>query len=1013
MAFGFGFNKQKALSAAEKFVQQGKLQNAIAEYEKVLKADPKELTVSNTIGDLYARLGQSDKAVESFKSVGDAYAAQGFTVKAIAMYKKLTKLKPTLESVLRLAELYTQQGLFNDARAQYLQVAEEFLRSGELEQAVRIFQKTLEMDPENVAMRTRLAEVYIRLNKKTEAWQLFAAAADSLRARGQLGPAEEILQRMLTLDPSNGHALLLRGRNAFDAGDMAGAIKNLEKVADLDSHPEGLRSLMQAYLQSGRLAEAGTLATKLCTVHNDAGAITGYADALMAAGQFDEALRVYQQHCDHLVATDSGKVLESLHSLIGHMRENGPALETLLELSQKAGDTTHLTELYELLAHACVQSGNLDKARDYYLKLTQLEPQNQLHTRNYEQVLAKLGGGAAGSRLITPEEGAVLVEELEATAPFIDQRYPDDIALAVRASLTDAELFVSYNMPAKALGPLMSALPKAPQDLRLNQRLAALHTRAGRFSEAAVCCRNLQQLYHDAGHPDEASRYSELAGKYEERASAKSIAETEKAGSVAATFAPETVAPRAFDRLVDHDAAPVDDSGHVGAPATPASGLFFHTTAASTGPASSEFEISSVPPAAEREIDISAEWEGEVSDQPVAASPAEETVEAPDEEAAQAKAESIKETIEETRFYLSHSMVEQARVVFAKLEKLKPGAAKLAELWQEIEAANAQATAHQAEAEEVSVEETETIAASEEPQATHPARSKPAASWEPDQEFVAEHGAPATEPLPRTPLHTIPPAPEPVVTEYAQANAAAEPAGVLGEFVSDLEASLGDTFLPPPPPAPPQAPQAPPRAVREPVAAQSGHAAAAAAPAPAMQPAAPTFTYQPTKKRTLAPEVSDTAPKVDAASVDLADMFGELKHELEEDAANTQEDPETHYNLGVAFREMGLLDEAIGELQKVCQAVDRGQEFPQLMQTYTWLAQCFLDKGVPEAAIRWYERALKLPIDEETRTALNYELASSYEAAGNKTVALNHFMEVYGSNIDYRDVAERIKALKS
>ena len=302
MAFGFGFNKQKALSAAEKFVQQGKLQNAIAEYEKVLKADPKELTVSNTIGDLYARLGQSDKAVESFKSVGDAYAAQGFTVKAIAMYKKLTKLKPTLESVLRLAELYTQQGLFNDARAQYLQVAEEFLRSGELEQAVRIFQKTLEMDPENVAMRTRLAEVYIRLNKKTEAWQLFAAAADSLRARGQLGPAEEILNRMLTLDPSNSHALLLRGRNAFDSGDMAGAIKNLEKVADLDSHPDGLRALMQAYLQSGRLPEAGTLAAKLCTVHNDTGAITSYADALMAAGHFTEVLQVYQ----HILRSPGG-----------------------------------------------------------------------------------------------------------------------------------------------------------------------------------------------------------------------------------------------------------------------------------------------------------------------------------------------------------------------------------------------------------------------------------------------------------------------------------------------------------------------------------------------------------------------------------------------------------------------------------------------------------------------------------------------------------------------------------
>ena len=61
MAFGFGFNKQKVLSAAEKFVQQGKLQNAIAEYEKILKHDEKDLTVNNTIGDLYARLGDAPK----------------------------------------------------------------------------------------------------------------------------------------------------------------------------------------------------------------------------------------------------------------------------------------------------------------------------------------------------------------------------------------------------------------------------------------------------------------------------------------------------------------------------------------------------------------------------------------------------------------------------------------------------------------------------------------------------------------------------------------------------------------------------------------------------------------------------------------------------------------------------------------------------------------------------------------------------------------------------------------
>ena len=99
MAFGFGFNKQKVLSAAEKCVQQGKLQNAISEYEKVLKHDAKDLTVLNTVGDLHSRLGDTDKAAECFKRVGDAYASQGFTVKAIAMYKKLSKLKASIAAL--------------------------------------------------------------------------------------------------------------------------------------------------------------------------------------------------------------------------------------------------------------------------------------------------------------------------------------------------------------------------------------------------------------------------------------------------------------------------------------------------------------------------------------------------------------------------------------------------------------------------------------------------------------------------------------------------------------------------------------------------------------------------------------------------------------------------------------------------------------------------------------------------------------------------------------------------
>ncbi|HET9365747.1 MAG TPA: tetratricopeptide repeat protein, partial [Candidatus Angelobacter sp.] len=152
----------------------------------------------------------------------------------------------------------------------------------------------------------------------------------------------------------------------------------------------------------------------------------------------------------------------------------------------------------------------------------------------------------------------------------------------------------------------------------------------------------------------------------------------------------------------------------------------------------------------------------------------------------------------------------------------------------------------------------------------------------------------------------------------------------------------------------------------------------------------------------------------DRESVDvLNDILSELQEETAE-AAEPEEDPETHYNLGIAFKEMGLLDEAIGELQKVCHAVDRGAQFSQPIQALTWLAQCLVDKGAPEAAVRWYQKALHLPgLDDSSRCAIYYDLATAFEASGDKKSALANFMEVYGSNIDFRDVASRIKALKS
>jgi tetratricopeptide (TPR) repeat protein len=1072
MAFGFGFNKQKVLSAAEKFVQQGKLPNAIAEYDKILKHDANDLTVNNTIGDLYARLGDTSKAVECFKIVGDAYAAQGFTVKGIAMYKKLTKMQPSVDGSLKLAELYTQQGLFNDARAQYLQVAEDFMKNGDLEQAVRLFQKVLEMDPENVPMRIKLAEVYIRLGKKKEAWEIFSAAAESLRGRGSLAAAEDVLKRMLVLDPGNGYVLLLRGKAALESDDPKSAIGYLEKAPDLDSHPEGLRDLLKAYLQIGNSAQATPIAEKLLTVHNDPEGLFLLAEGCARLGQYREALEIYTRHADRLLATDSTKLLSSLHTMISHVRDDSGALDMLLLLLNKAGESTHVNEVTELLAHSSVKDGDLARARDLYQMLSTTEPQNQLHLQNYQQVVGRMQGESPAVG-ITAEEGAVIIEELESTAPVIDQSYPDHVAIAVRSAVTDADLFLSYNLPDKAVVPLLGALPEAPRDARLNQRLAALHTRFQRFIEAAVCCRTLESVYHDAGFPDEAVRYGELAARYETSA---------ESAPTPVPVAPVTPPIRTVPRTAKTPAA-TSTAATSSAAAKPAS---FAAAAASPSPSPAPWPTAE-PPAfavtapttsydevaadthneiAVQELtvdaptdahdasaghDLSSEWEHSLSeDEQAPAAEASDAIssnaEADAEVDAHADASSnpeIAETVEEIRFYLEHFMTDQARAGIEKLEALTSDARILDPLRAEIESAGKPVAEPEPEIPEINADEPAEFELDTAVQDGADIAASPdlvsgydhEGGTETPAEFALEPALSTNDTLDTESAYEVPADPEPAHVEPVHAEAHAE-TSELTSFVADLEASLGDSF----PEAPAAQTSAPAPLPSWPVAAKSKPAAnkapvAAKAPEPVLEPvaqikspvvpastpaiaasaggaaAAPAMSYSPASVRPLGAG-AQAMPASD--SVDLSEMFGELKQELEEDVAAGDDDPETHYNLGVAFREMGLLDEAIAELQKVCTSIERGQAFSQPVQTYTWLAQCFLDKGVPDAAIRWYEKALTIPgLDDEARRAIHYELGSACEVASDKVAALRHFTTVYGGNIDYRDVAERIQALKS
>ena len=125
------------------------------------------------------------------------------------------------------------------------------------------------MDPENVAMRLRLADVYVRLNKKDQARQVYSAAAETLRAKGQLDAAEEVLQKLVKLDPGSSEAVVLRARNAMETGDYSSAAQQLGKIKNIEANPEAMRGLFHSYLHLGKLPEAGALAPKLFAAQSE------------------------------------------------------------------------------------------------------------------------------------------------------------------------------------------------------------------------------------------------------------------------------------------------------------------------------------------------------------------------------------------------------------------------------------------------------------------------------------------------------------------------------------------------------------------------------------------------------------------------------------------------------------------------------------------------------------------------------------------------------------------------
>jgi len=518
------FNKAKAMESALKSLNQGKVAQAIQEYQTILRSDPNDQVVLMTVGDLFVRQGSMSQAVEYFERLAQLYLNDGFNSKAIAIYKKISKLAPNETQPLeKLANLYVQQGILSEARPIFLQLAEAHLKANQTSKAVDVLRRLLEVEPDNPRVQRRLAELYLAMGQKKEAANTYLHFARYLHEHGDAAEAQKTIDAALAAEPGNAAALLLKARMLSVAGDADGALKTLASLPDADSNSETLGLQIDICLK----AEKNERAVELVQHASLQGAekyalVLRVANALIEADDADAALALVGGIRDSAMAAGNQEYLAKiLSAMVERLNGRIEPLEWLVDLYRSTGDN-NLSEAQSQLADALTNAGEFDRSTAILNDLLEREPDNELARQRLGQVRKKLGhtsDAPADLEDVFPQEparGPVLsapspVPELSANDLGLD----DETQRFISQSLTDVDLFSSYGLTQKAILLLENILQRVPGHAPTIERLLDLNLGAGNDRRTAELAVQLEEIYTQRGDTNNAERFTELRRRFQ------------------------------------------------------------------------------------------------------------------------------------------------------------------------------------------------------------------------------------------------------------------------------------------------------------------------------------------------------------------------------------------------------------------------------------------------------------------------------------------------------------------
>jgi tetratricopeptide (TPR) repeat protein len=465
------FDREAALKSAEKALRQGRIDAAIAEYVKVVEAQPRDWNSANALGDLYVRANQLDKGLQQFTRIADHLAAEGFYPKAAALFKKVLKLKSDDEyALLQSGDLAARQGTLADAKRYFQAVADRRKALGDRKGAAEIAVRLGTLDPEDLPARMAAAhlaaetgdaatalreyrDVAIRYEKQDRGAEALAA----LQAAFDLDHSDEqIRARLLGAYLSGGTPELARKvasgsaelklvAAAFErAGQGDAALDMLAEVAATDPSDIEVRArLAMAYVGRGDIEQARTYLSAE-TAGFDPGLWITLGEMELSAGRTDEGRAAITQalaldrdqaqaavaagcrlvessaeagyQCIEAVAEaalsdrDYTAAAVALREFTSRVPSHLVALMRLVEICVDGGLDSTMYETQAQLADAYLDVGRGLEARIISEDLVARDPGNRGHLDRFRRALAMLGEA---------DPDRIIADRLSGDSPFL------------------------------------------------------------------------------------------------------------------------------------------------------------------------------------------------------------------------------------------------------------------------------------------------------------------------------------------------------------------------------------------------------------------------------------------------------------------------------------------------------------------------------------------------------------------------------------------------------------------